>query len=86
MVMPLVPQPGHMFGTTVNRQNSTLPEVHEAGHRGLAGGQRVSLDLHQRRAACDLVFEPLTTVKVTLDGYCFEWCTLLRATTPFASS
>lgn len=27
-----------------------------------------------------------TTVIVRLDGYCFEWCTALRATTPFASS
>ena len=27
-----------------------------------------------------------TTVTVMLDGYCFEWWTLLRATTPFASS
>ena len=30
--------------------------------------------------------EAFTTVNVTLDGYCFEWCTALRATTPLASS
>ena len=27
-----------------------------------------------------------TTVTVICDGYCFEWCTALCATTPFASS
>ncbi len=26
------------------------------------------------------------TVTVICDGYCFEWCTRLRATTPFVSS
>ena len=28
----------------------------------------------------------LTTVTVTDDGYCFEWCTALCATTPLLSS
>jgi len=27
-----------------------------------------------------------TTVTVTADGYCREWCTVLRATTPVVSS
>ena len=68
------------------------------GDRPLAQGQRASCSLrwrsripvdrsslHPRSAAAS----PLTAsprVTVMLDGYCFEWWTLLRATTPFASS
>ena len=34
----------------------------------------------------DVAVVDLATVIVMLDGYCFEWCTTLRATTPFDSS
>ena len=38
----------------------------------------------QRRLAVPVA--PFTTVMVSADGYCFEWCTLFRAVTPFDSS
>jgi hypothetical protein len=39
-----------------------------------------------RQRSADVVVARLTTVTVTCDGYCFEWCTALCATTPCDSS
>jgi hypothetical protein len=49
MVTPLVPQPGHMFGRIVNRQNNTPHGFQNRTKPATAvspGGQRVALDLH----------------------------------------
>ena len=40
----------------------------------------------QRASPAFAGIERFTTVTVTREGYCFEWCTALWATTPFASS
>jgi hypothetical protein len=52
---------------------------------GGALGQRASGCRPYFRAVAGVDTPDFTTLIVTLDGYCFEWCTLLFATTPFDS-
>ena len=40
----------------------------------------------QRSDAVLLNLHRFTTLSVTCEGYCCEWCTALCATTPFTSS
>ena len=72
-------RPGH-----VHRSGGAV--LHDRRRRLLRAGAPPGSTRWKRYGSCELVCARRTTVTVNRDGYCFEWCTALCATTPLLSS